>query len=139
MITIALMNYRVEGDLSDPPQKFELLLHIVADICVRCGEDNVYEDESFPIVELAWRLEQWLLEDHPCSFEFYSMESDDGPLLCFAYVDGSYSFSSIHQSGECRSELDYYAIRQAVRALCSDIRNASVCLTGIDAVEAMMS
>ncbi len=139
MITIALSNYRIEGELSDPPQTFELLLHLVADIYVRCGEDTVYDEESFPVVELAWKLEQWLVEGHPCSFEFYSMESDEGPLLCFAYADGAYSFSSIHQADECRIESDHETVLRTFHDFCATVRRGSLDLIGMDAVEAVMS
>jgi len=139
MITIASSNYRVEGELSDPPQRFELLLHIVADICVRCGDTTVYEEESFPVVELALSLEQWVLESDRSSFEFFSMESDDGPLLRFYNTNGAYSFSSVHQSRECRVELDREALNSTLLEYCSNVRRASKELIGIDAVEAVMT
>ena len=139
MITIASSNHRVEGEISDPPQKFELLLHIVADICVRCGGKAVYEEESFPIVELALALEQWLRNSHPVSFEFFSMESDEGPLLRFEYTNGAFSFFSEHQIGECQVKSDWESLQRAVRDFCSDVRKASTKLLGLDAVAAVMT
>jgi len=54
MITIEAKNFRLEDEISTPPEKFELILRVVAAITLTWHGHAVYSERSFPAVELAF-------------------------------------------------------------------------------------
>ena len=135
---IAAFDYRIEGDLSNPPEVFQLLLYVVADLRLSFHGQTMYEEESFPVVELASALERWKSGPLPLSFEFRSMESDCGPLIYFEYSPRGYRIGSVHQCVKCDEWLEEKALLNLVDAYCHDVRLRTTALLGFDALETVL-
>lgn len=136
VVAIQLGKLRVEGNLSSPPEIYELLLHLVADIRLRCQNLTIYEEDSFPVVELAQACLQWKTTHHPTQdFEFYSMESADGPLIWFRHDNNAYSVGSAFQELSCSQYVSEKELEEIMARFCDAVRTQSIELVGFDALE----
>jgi hypothetical protein len=136
VVAIELGRLRVEGDLSSPPERYELLLHLVADISLRCQNLTIYEEESFPVVELTEAWLQWKATyDAGQDFEFYSMESADGPLIWFRQDEIGYVAGSIFQRSSCSQHVSQKELEQIMDRVCDVVRTQSIEIVGFDALE----
>lgn len=138
MTMIEAKNFRVEDDISTPPERHELLLRIVADIRLICDGKAIYEEESFPVVELAFFLERWLAEQQGTSFEFTSMEATEGPQIVFRFESNGYTVAAFDELNKCKQVVEVDTLKQAVNSFCQSVRSNSRNLIGFDAVEAVL-
>jgi hypothetical protein len=79
--------------------RYDLLLGAVATLEVLIGDRSLYEEVTFPIVELALALKKWSQVDLPrhLAFSFTSLESDEDGFLWFRPESTGWRIGSMYQ------------------------------------------
>jgi len=139
IVALKFERLRVEGSLSAPPEVHELLLYLVADIQLQWRSQRIYKEVSFPLVELAEAFLKWKVTHRPGQdFNFYSMESADGPLIYFRHDGDGYIVGSVFQELSCSESVSANEIDVMMAEFCNAVRAQTVELVGFDAVERVM-
>lgn len=113
-----------------------MLLGIVGTFTITIEDRCLLEEEMFPVVELAATLRRWIkaLDGGSATDLWYeSMESAEGPLLCFLQKGGgwilhsslqNYEESRVFTDEEVRGAADHFVadvLREARRQLKVDV------------------
>jgi hypothetical protein len=94
------------------------LLRIVGDFEIQVGGEQLYHEEEFCLVELAYQLHQWLttFQLSELEFEYASMETTENPVLWFRRGRIGWSVGAYHQGKPSPAEVDQTNLIDAVRA-----------------------
>ncbi len=101
--------------------EYDLLVGVESTFRLQVGDQVIYTELLFPIVELRAALAAWLQRPEG-DFEFISMESDEPGLVWFRRQPSSgWKAGSIHQENIAVGELEWpqveYGCRQFVYAV----------------------
>jgi hypothetical protein len=105
MLSLTFSDTLVERPIRD---KHDLLLAVGATFRLSMWDRVVYQEATFPIVELRVALERWISSSDVVrqDFEFESMESDESDLVWFrCQSDGRWRVGSVHQDGLAPEQL----------------------------------
>jgi len=98
LIDLQFMGLRVDGP---PPRAWhELLLRIVADFAIVYDQREIYHEQEFCVVELAYQLRRWLAKEglFASPFQYESMEAEETPLLWFRLGAHGWVLGTLHRT-----------------------------------------
>lgn len=116
----------ISGLRSDPPRlsdEIDLVANIEADLRLAVDGQVVYEEVSFPVVELALALVRWLATppDDRSGFEFDSMSAEEPGLIWIRRVGDGWRVGSIHQERSDLRALTSVEIEALIRGFVAQI------------------
>lgn len=111
---------------------------IVFDAALRVviGDETVYAEPGFPVVELARSLRIWLGNPVRGDFEFDSMSIEEVGSVAFRKSPSGWTFSSVFQAGASTTPVDWAEIEQCCRRLVSRVE-ADLTALGLDPDEVL--
>lgn len=99
----------------------DYLIALDANLRVVAGHDAVYEEPSFPIVELARALSIWLAEPSQADFEFDSMSLEEVGTIAFRQTDAGWVFASVFTPDALPIALEWADVVSCCRRLISQV------------------
>lgn len=111
----------------------DYLIGIEADFEIRDGDQLIYEEPYFPVVELARGLNAWLQRHEDQDFVFDSLSFDEPGAVTIARLEHGWVFGSIFSPAQRSSVLHWSAVEECVGAFIAKVRADLVSL-GVDPV-----
>jgi myo-inositol-hexaphosphate 3-phosphohydrolase len=97
---------------------------------------DIYNEQSFPIVEFAFDLIQWQAKRAiERTFQFNSMESDQEGLIYIRPEGTGFILGSACQRRECVEVLSENIIDGFISKFCEEVGNRTPALVGYDALK----
>ena len=132
MITIHYRITRVPDRDADNLE--DLLLGVSGDFAINIDGRDLYQEQEFPLLELAAQLARWLcrgpkVED---DFEFESMESQDEPLLSLRRAPQGWNIGSVHQAYEDLHQFSWEELNQAFGSFLHELRKELTIVYGLE-------
>ena len=116
----------------------DYLVSIDANFRIQDGESLVYEEPSFPVVELARSLLSWLNDPDRDGFEFNSMSFEEVGSVTVLRTPSGWKFGSVFAAGSSSAPADWPEVEQCCRDFISRVARDLVAL-GIDPGEVIGS
>lgn len=114
----------------------DYLIAFDADLRVVVGDETVYAEPGFPVVELARSLRSWLESPGDGDFEFDSMSIEEVGSVAFRRTAAGWTFSSVFEPGASRTLADWAEVEQGCRRMVSRVEADLVAL-GLDPDEVL--
>ena len=107
------------ADPRPPTDRIELVANVEANFSIMVDDRLVYQEVSFPVVELAVALHQWLAHRGPDNpdFEFESMSAEEPGLVWIRWAGSGWRVGSIDQEQPELTVFDQDEIHASVEAL----------------------
>lgn len=113
----------------------EIYINIEGRVTIHVGS-TLYFNESFPIVELAAALNDWLRKPEGVDFKYESMDDDDPDTFDIIAIDQeSYQLRSSWQETECNNHLSRDAVVAFIQAYIQQVKDAVLKQIGINLSE----
>ncbi|WP_432889213.1 hypothetical protein ACQPYH_09745 [Kribbella sp. CA-245084] len=113
----------------------DVLVAVDADFRVVDGERLVYEERSFPVVELAWGLLRWLDQPDRLDFVFDSMSFEELGALTVRREGAGWVFGSVFVS-DIGDPVSWTEVERSVRVFVHKVTD-DLTAAGLDAAEAL--
>lgn len=99
----------------------DYLIALDAALRVVIGDETVYAEPGFPVVELARSLRIWLGNPTRGDFEFDSMSFEEVGSVAFRQTTVGWMFGSVFQAGASTTPVDWAEVAQCCRRLVSRV------------------
>lgn len=103
----------------------ELFVGVTATFEIVADDQSLYEEDDFPVAELAAALLRWLRDAHEArnadDFEFDSMSTPEPGWVWIRQTEGYWRVGSLHQEFPLMTEFSLGEIRMAVEAFTSSL------------------
>lgn len=136
MTAMEMMYERLNTDELSGTTQADYLIAFDADLRVFSGEETVYEEPNFPVVELARSLLIWLDSADRGDFEFNSMSFEEVGTIAFRQTPEGWEFSSVFYRGALSAPIDWTEVASCCRDLISRVAVDLVAL-GLDPGEVL--
>jgi len=81
-----------------------------------------FENSYFPLIEFLYFAEKWLASNpQENSMLYYSVETEENPLICFARMQNGYHIFSPWQLFDCADIFEFHELEREVKKLRSDL------------------
>ncbi|WP_456696643.1 DUF7878 domain-containing protein [Aeromicrobium sp. P5_D10] len=127
---------RLNTDELRGPTQADYLIAFDADLRVVVGDETVYAEPGFPVVELARSLKSWLGNPVQGDFEFDSMSIEEVGSVAFRHTAAGWTFSSVFDPGASTPLADWAEVEQGCRRMVSRVEADLVAL-GLDPDEVL--
>lgn len=114
----------------------DYLIAFDAALRVVLGDETVYAEPGFPVVELARSLRIWLGNPGRGDFEFDSMSFEEVGSVAFRQTTAGWTFTSVFQRGASTAPVDWADVEQCCRRLVSRVE-ADLTALGLDPDEVL--
>lgn len=114
----------------------DLLVGVDADLRVVDGDQVVYEEPSFPVVELAWSLVRWVGQPSRGDFVFDSMSFEELGALTIRREGAGWTFGSVFVPDVTSRPVSWNDVRNCVAVFGQKVRD-DLAAAGLDAALAM--
>ncbi|RZU15898.1 hypothetical protein EV645_3438 [Kribbella rubisoli] len=114
----------------------DVLAGVDAGFRVVDGDRVVYEDPSFPVVELAWSLLRWLDQPDRGDFVFDSMSFEEPGALTVRRQGAGWVFGSVFVPDVASDPVSWGEVERSVRAFTRRV-TADLTAVGLDATDAL--
>ena len=114
----------------------DYLIAFDADLRVAVGGETVYEDQDFPVVELARSLLMWIDDADRGDFEFDSMSFEEVGSIAFRQSSDGWRFHSVFRPGVATAHVDWDEVEAGCRGLITRV-TADLAGLGLDPVEVL--
>ena len=98
----------------------DYLISIDADLQILDGKRCVFEEPSFPVLELARSLMQWLSEPDRRDFAFESMSYEEVGVVTVRATEGGWTFGSVFEPS-ASSAVEWDEAERCVRSFIATI------------------
>jgi hypothetical protein len=113
----------------------DYLVSIEGDLRIADSETWVFEEPSFPVVELARSLLRWLDDGSRTDFAFDSMSYEEVGAVVVRATDRGWVFSSVFEPGSASAPVDWTETERCVRTFIdqveSDLRGLGIDPRGV--------
>lgn len=113
----------------------DLLVGVEADLRVVDGDQVVYEEPSFPVVELAWSLALWVGQPSREDFVFDSMSFEELGALTIRREGAGWKFGSVFVPDVASRSVSWDEVRDCVAVFVRKVRD-DLAAAGLDAASA---
>lgn len=133
MISIGLSDVFLDGLLTQPR---DVVVSVEGRLSLGCDGVVYFEDDFFPVVELAVALNGWLRlgEVARPDFEFEAMSAEEPGILWFRSFDGSWRVGSIWQDSPCVATVTLQQLDVLARGYISTVREEVLSVGGLQAL-----
>lgn len=114
----------------------DYLIAFDADLRVVVGDETVYAEPGFPVVELARSLRAWLGSPSEGDFEFDSMSFEEVGSVAFRHTAAGWSFSSVFEPGVSTPPADWAEVERCCHRMVSRVE-ADLAALGLDPDEVL--
>jgi hypothetical protein len=99
----------------------DYLVSLDAPFRILDGDDVFYEENAFPVVELARSLLTWLDDPARGDFEFSSMSFEEVGTVRVRETDAGWTFSSVFDPAASSPPVDWAEVERCVRMFVSGV------------------
>jgi len=133
MISIGLSDVFLDGLLTQPR---DVVVSFEGRLSLGCDGLVYFEDEFFPVVELAVALSGWLRlgEAIRPDFDFEAMSAEEPGILWFRSFDGSWRVGSIWQDSPCAATVTLQQLDDLALGYVSTVRDRVLSVGGRQAL-----
>lgn len=114
----------------------DILVAVDADFRAVDGDRVVYEERSFPVVELAWSLLRWLDQPDRGDFVFESMSFEELGAVTVRRQGAGWVFGSVFVPDIASDPVSWGEVERSVRAFTRRV-TADLSAVGLDATDAL--
>ena len=101
----------------------DYLVSIEGDLQITDDGDDVCDEPSFPVVELARSLLMWLAEPDRADFEFDSMSFEEVGAVAIRRSDGGWVFSSVFSPDAASAPVDWVEVERCIRSFIAQVED----------------
>lgn len=112
---------RLNTDELQGTTQADYLVSLDAHFRILNGDEQIYEEPVFPVVELARSLLMWLEDPVRGDFEFDSMSFEEAGSVTVRRVPDGWMFSSIFRPDSSSGSVDWAEVERCVRTFVSRI------------------
>jgi hypothetical protein len=127
---------RLNSDELRGTTQADYLIAFDADLRVVAGNETVYDEPSFPVVELARSLLIWLGNPDRGDFEFDSMSFEDVGSIAFRQTPAGWAFGAAFDPGASTAPIDWTEVVSCCRHLISRVE-VDLAALGLDPAEVL--
>jgi hypothetical protein len=116
----------------------DYMVGLDARLLIVSGSDTVYEEWSFPVVELARALREWLDDADRRDFEFDSMSFEERGAVYVHQVEHGWRFGSVFSPQSESGTVDWAESERCIRSFLAVIEHDLRAL-GLDPAQVLRS